>query len=950
MRIRLFGGVTAATDSGEPLDVGSTRTQAVLAALALSPGSAVPVPRLVELVWGDAPPRTAEKTLQWHIAQLRRGLGLEAIVRTGAAYRLDVASDAVDVVRFQRHLRAGDIEAALVEWAGTPLAGIDAPGLTATVDGLVEQWLSAIEVDLERRIEYDAQAAIGPLTELSGRHPFREGLWALLMTALYRVGRQADALAAFRSARQVLVEQLGVEPGPRLRELESLILDHDKSLRGGEQRQAPVGEVQHQPLWTEGTGQAILPERPGRLVGREADIDAIEHAMGRSPVVTLIGPGGIGKTRLALAAAAKAAPDGGLLAWLIELAEITAPDDVPRAVADALGVAQRSGGTLTQSIVTYLRRRPALLVVDNCEHVIERVAELVQAIADGCPPVRILATSRERLGIDGEQVMVVGPLDLAAGVQLFHARALAADQGFDVHADRDDVEEICRRLDGIPLAIELAAARTRAFRPPDLVARLADGLQATGTRRTGAPRHRTLRATIQWSYDLLTSPEQMLYERLSVFNGPFDVAAAQAVSLDSTLTGHQIDDALESLVERSMLNVAFGRSGGRFRMLDTMRQFADECLRSRGQAGIVAERHARWCLSQVTDIGHLLRGHGESEGVARLGELWPNLRAGVGWACAAGDAELADALVRPITTELTLRAQQEIGDWAEDILAIAPAGNADLRAFWLLWVAERSVQSGDTAGYERVVRRHGEPDRALSRYASAYASGDGAALWDCLPQAVAELHGSGEDYLAAALGMTSAGQLLGIGRFAEVDASVSALADRYRAQGPPTLLHWALQTLAYSASFQGRHSQAELYFDEAASIDLPEGALSANKIVEARSTFRRGRRSAAFKILRAYIDEQFDTDNMAVASVVCVEFINMMAAIDRRAEAAHMLSYLAAANEFGALASRTLVAEAASKIADLPGHSADLSRAPTPRIDDRQALTYMRDVLDHLAE
>jgi tetratricopeptide (TPR) repeat protein len=434
---------------------------------------------------------------------------------------------------------------------------------------------------------------------------------------------------------------------------------------------------------------------------------------------------------------------------------------------------------------------------------------------------------------------------------------------------------------------------------------------------------------------------------LSVFNGPFDVAAAEAV--DASLTRHEIDGALESLVERSMLNVAFGRSGRRFRMLETMRQFGAESLRSHGQSALIGERHARWCLRQVTEICHLLRGPEESEGVARLGELWPNLRAGVGWASAAGDPILADALIRPVTTEITLRAEQEIGDWAEDILATAPPDNADLRAFWLLWVAERYVQNGDTAGYERVARRYGEPDRALSRFARAYASGDGAALWDCLPQAVADLHGQGEDYLAVFIEMTSAGTLLGIGRFAEVDASVSALADRYRAHGPPTLLHWALQTLAYSASFQGRHSQAERYFDEAASIDLPEGALSANKIVEARAAFRRGRRTQAFEILHSFIDEQFETDNMAAASVVCVEFINMMAAIDRRAEAAHMLSYLAAANDFGALASRTLVAEAASKIAESPGHATDEARTPTPRIDDRQALTYMREVLDHLA-
>ena len=941
VRISLFGGVSAATDGGEPLDVGAMRSQAVLAALALSPGSAVPVPRLIELVWGDAPPQTAEKALQWHIAQLRRGLGAGAIVRTGAAYRLDIESDAIDVARFQRHLRAGDIEAALAEWAGAPLAGIEAPGLTATVDGLVEQWLSAIEVDLRRRVETDAQATIGPLTELSARHPFREGLWALLMTALYRVGRQADALAAFRRARQVLLEQLGVDPGPRLRELESLILDHDESLRGD----ARGGEVHPEPVPTEGSGHGTLPDRPGRLVGREADLDAVKEALARSPVVTLVGPGGIGKTRLAVAAA-MAATDRGLTTWLIELAEITSPDDVALAVADALGVTQRVGGTLTQSVVTFLRRRSALLVIDNCEHVIAGAAEVVQAIAEGCPQLRLLTTSRERLGVDGEQVVVVGPLELAAGVELFHARALAVDQSFDPHADRQDVEEICRRLDGIPLAIELAAARTRAFRPPDLVARLADGLSATGARRAGATRHRTLAATIQWSYDLLTSAEQALFERLSVFNGPFDIAAAEAVAADGALTRHGVDEALESLVERSMLTVAFRRSGRRFRMLETMRQFAAECLLRRGQTGVVAERHARWCVRQVADISHLLRGTGEGEGVKRLGELWPNLRAGVGWARAAGDPALVDALVRPIATEIALRAAQEIGDWAEDILALTSPDDEDLRAFWLLWVAERYVQNGDTAGYERVVRRYGEPDRALSRYARSYSSGDGGALWDCLPQAVAELRGQGEDYLAVFLEMTSAGTLLGIGRFAEVDASVSALADRFRAQGPPTLLHWALQTLAYSASFQGRNNEAELYFDEAASIDLPEGALSANKVVEARSAFRRGLRSRAYEILRSYIDEQFDTDNMAVASVICVEFINMMAAADRHAEAAHMLSYLAVANDFGALASRTLVADAAAKISI---HTADVSGAPTPRIDDRQALTYMREVLDHLA-
>ena len=230
VQIRLFGGVAATTDDGEPVDVGPAKCQAVLAVLALSPGSAVPVSRIVRLVWGEEPPRTADKTLQSYVTRLRKGLGADSIVRTGVAYRLDVTADSVDVVRFQRLLGLDDTEAALAEWTGTPLAGLDADGLTATVDGLVEQYLGVVETDLGRRIEADAHAVIGSLTELTATYPFREGLWALLMTALYRVGRQADALAAYRRAREHLIEGLGVEPGPRLRELESLILGQDEQL------------------------------------------------------------------------------------------------------------------------------------------------------------------------------------------------------------------------------------------------------------------------------------------------------------------------------------------------------------------------------------------------------------------------------------------------------------------------------------------------------------------------------------------------------------------------------------------------------------------------------------------------------------------------------------------------------------------------------------------------
>jgi len=240
VRIRLLGEVGAETDRGEPLDVGPAKCQAVLAALALSAGTAVPVWRLVDVVWGDDPPRTADRTLQSYLTRLRKSLGPGSIMRSGAAYRLAVPADSVDVLRFQRRLDAGDIDAALAEWTGLPLAGLTVPGLAATVDGLVERWLGAVEADLERRVETSAPAAIGPLTELTASYPFREGLWALLMTALYRAGRQADALATYRTARQNLAEHLGVEPGPRLRELESLVLGHDERLAAGRPEAGPA--------------------------------------------------------------------------------------------------------------------------------------------------------------------------------------------------------------------------------------------------------------------------------------------------------------------------------------------------------------------------------------------------------------------------------------------------------------------------------------------------------------------------------------------------------------------------------------------------------------------------------------------------------------------------------------------------------------------------------------
>ena len=975
VQIRLLGGISAASDDGRALDLGPAKCQAVLAALAVSAGSSVPVSRLVEMVWGADPPRTAEKTLQSYVTRLRKSLGSDAIVRTGAAYLLDVEGGSVDVVRFQRHLDAGDTAAALAEWTGHPLAGLDAEGLAPTADRLVEQWLGATEADLEQRIDIDAAGAVGALTELTARHPFREGLWALLMRALYRAGRQADALGAYRRARQHLVDELGVEPGPRLRELESMVLAHDERLgtaasparpapprgAGGdapapaapvlddllaEQNAARIGPEPPPPI-TGDERRGNLPHRLGRLIGRDEDLGLVAQALTIAPVVTLVGPGGIGKTRLALAAARAAEPDLAGGAWLVELAGITDPADVPRAVADALDVRESPERTLAGSIVAALRSRHAIVVLDNCEHVVEGAADLARAIAEGCPDARILATSREGLGLPGERLIAIGPLDPdGAAAELFDERAAAADRSFDAVAGRDAVREICRRLDGVPLAIELAAARARSLSVAGLLERLDDRLRLlTGGRRTDAERHRTLRATIQWSYDLLPPPERDLFAQLSVFAGRFDLAAAEAVT--AVDDAGAVDELLGALVDRSMVIVGDGRFGRRFRLLETMRQFGAERLAEAGAAEAAADRHARWCLDEVARVGGLLAGLGEIEGVARLDALWPDLRAALERACARGDAALARALVGPVAPEVLLRGRSEIGDWAERILEITAPGDVEMIAFALAWAAQRHTLTQDHEAYERLVRRHGEPDHPLVHHARAFLYEDYPRLAEWTPQAVAALRAAGEDHPAEFYEMDVGAALLNLGRLDEHDALVGELAGRYRRQGPPTLLNWSLMLLGYSARFQGEGERAERIFDEAIDVELPRRTRSPNRPIEARALFRRGDRAAAFRLLRAHVVELLEEDGMHGADITAVEFVDMMARSDRLPEAARMLGYLEATNLLDTPAFRALVADAASAVAASGG--AEDEQAAGRALDDRGALAFMRDALEGVA-
>lgn len=1103
--IRLLGGVQARASDGSAVDVGPAKCQVVLATLALSVGSAVPVRRLVEAVWGEDPPRTAERTLQSYLARLRGALGTESITRTPGSYRLELPADAVDVARFEQRLDEGDVEGALTEWTGTPLAGLEAPGLQATLVGLTERWLAAVEQDLETRVEADPAACIGRLSEMTAAHPFREGLWALLMTALYRVGRQADALAAYRTARDRLAESLGVEPGSRLRELEVRILQHDPGLgagappprapddavlptgtvtfafvdvegapahwardrqemadamvrhheRVGELTRRHAGQVfanvgdshgvafrsagqacswasdlqaggagavagrplrlriglhtgeaeqhaagyfgpavhvasslagvghggqtlasaataglidaplrdlgrwaldagatelqvfqldtgEHPPLRTEDRRGGNLPRRMDRLIGRDAELARIREALASHRVVTLVGPGGIGKTGLALAAARERASRNG---WLVQLATIESPQDVPRAVAEVLGVTERHGVSLVRAVVDGLRSRSALLVLDNCEHVVDAAAEIAADVVDGCPGVRVLATSRERLGLTSERVITVPPLDPEPSAALFAARAGALDPSFDAAARTAVLAEICARLDGIPLAIELAAARTATLSPEDLLERLRRRMHVLdGTRRSGVERHRTLWSAIRWSYDLLPPDERRVFRRLSVFSGSFDLAAAESVAAEEPGDVVEVANAVGRLAEQSLVAVDSGPFGRRFRLLEPIREFGRERLDEAGDSPTVAERHVLWCSREVRGVHDRLAGWDEREGVARLSELWPDVRSAFDWACTTGRLDLAGDLLVPLISEIVVRSANELGDWAEQLLAVVPPDDTNGRVLPLYAAAHRYSMTQDPDAYQRLLDRHGEGDHVLMHHARAVATEDYRLMAEWAPRAAEEFRARGDGLLAERAEINVATAWLNLGEFRRADARLEELLARYRRDGPPTFLSWTLLLLGYSALFQEDKARADDYFSQGVDIQVPPRTHTPAEPLKAGAAFRRGERTRGFRTLRDHLDEILATDNMQAGMMDCIEFVSMMVTCGRFDEAAVVLGHLRSGHLLDGPGWRLLVAEPA---AALEGHPAPSDTSVT---DDRAALEYMRDVLDGLLQ
>ncbi|MEU4234070.1 BTAD domain-containing putative transcriptional regulator [Nonomuraea sp. NPDC026600] len=640
---------------------GGPRLRALLALLLLDAGRIVTAERLIDGLYGEQP--GAVNALQSQISRLRRGLGSDAPVEFHpAGYRLAVDPAEVDALVFERlaaegraagsaEERAAVLGRALGLWRGPALADVrDAPFAATQVTRLEELRLDVTEERIEAELTLGRYRELVPeLQGLVGAHPVRERLRGQLMRALYGSGRQSEALAAFEAARSTLAEELGVDPSPELAAV------HLAVLRG----ELPVSPVPAEPsLASRGA-----PSQLTSFVGRQEDLGAIADLLTAARLVTLIGPGGAGKTRLVIETSVR---HPGEVAF-VELGELAEGGDVARAVLAALGLRdgllsaqeQRSPG---ERLVGALSDRPMLIVLDNCEHLIEAAAALAHRLLSACPGLRVLATSREALGVTGETLFPVSPLALPAegapplsapAIRLFADRAAAVRPGFAVDGgNAGDVLRICRALDGLPLAIELAAARLRSLPVAEVAARLDDafGLLSRGS-RTAQPRHRTLRALVEWSWELLDIPEQRLARRLSVFAGGATLESIEAVCGDADAV-----EVVAGLVDKSLVEVV----GDRYRMLRTIHAFCAERLAEAGETERLRRAHAEHFRALMgTAAPHLLRAE-QLGWLARIDAEHDNLLAAVRWAVPA-DPELGLRLVADLITYWWLRGRRAEG-------------------------------------------------------------------------------------------------------------------------------------------------------------------------------------------------------------------------------------------------------------------------------------------------
>ena len=819
------------------LPLGGRRQRALLALLLLEPGRSVPADRLADALWQGAPPKGAASTLRSYVSRLRSALGPTAALTNGASgYALAVPPDQVDVGLFERLTREGQealgrgsarraserLSEALALWRGSPFADLGHDGVLRLEAERLEQ-LRILAV--EERIEADlalgrASELVDELETLVREEPYRERLWRQLMLALYRVGRQADALAAYRRACSLLDEELGLEPSEELRRIEQAIL----------RQEVPVVAPQEK--------RHNLPAPMTSFVGRQAELAEIGRLLEENRLITLTGVGGAGKTRLALESAIHALDDLADGVFFADLSALTDPVLVAREVADVLDIRERPGTSILPILADQLRDSEMLLVLDNCEHLRSASAGLAHELLEACPKLRVLATSREPLGVPGEVDFSVPPLGLppaepdvesarsSEAVSLFLARAQAA------HPRLVDDEEalmsaarICRDLDGLPLAIELSAARAKVLSLDEIAERLDNRFRfLVSWRRLTPARHRTLKGAIDWSYELLAPEEQDLLARVSVFAGGFTLAAAASVCLDD-------DDAnalalIQRLTDASLVTADHREAETRYRLLETIREYAAERLEEAGDEVSLRRAHVAWFLELAERAAPELTGENQASWFAILEAEHDNLRSALAYLGDSEEPELRLRLTIALTRFWYVRGYlTEARSWLEQALETDNEQPVDLRRRALTAAGAIALLQGDYAVATAFAEQSLDAAReggngvyvanALSNLgAIVLAAGDHDRAGALLEEAVALAREVGDERIAALAINNLGDQALTVGDYARAEPLFEESLELLRARGDTANVARSLFNLGAVALMTMRLVEADARLSE----------------------------------------------------------------------------------------------------------------------------------------
>ncbi len=859
----MLGPLEVQLDGGTAVRVAGARLRTLLIVLALEPGKLVPTARIVDAIWGDDPPAGVANALQALVSRLRRTLPGVSVESLPAGYRLDVKPDAVDVARFERLAASGrsalaedpvsaarTLSEALQLWRGPALLDVaDVEYFRGPVVHLTQLRLAATQDRIEADLRLGRGAElVTELTTLVAEHPLQERLAGLLMRALVAADRPAEALTVYAHTREALADQLGTDPSPALSDLHAALLRGELDAAPP----PPAPREDHAPRTNLRAGLTSF-------IGRDDDVVAIGTQLGEHRLTTLTGPGGSGKTRLATEVARTMVgriPDG---VWLVELASVADGADLPSAVLAAMDlrdalITRESAEDPVDRLAAALRPQAALLVLDNCEHVIDASATLADQLLGRCPRLRILATSREPLGITGEAVWPVEPLALppadAAGanvmsydaVRLLADRAQAARRGFTVTDDAaPTLVRICRALDGMPLAIELAAARLRTMSPPQLADRLDDRFRVlTGGSRTAVPRHQTLRAVVDWSWELLSDGERVLLRRLAVFAGGATVEAAERVCAGDGIAAGQVLDLLAALTDKSLLVTDAAAGAPRYRLLETIKAYGLERLDEAGERGGVRRAHTAYFTELAETAEPYLRRAEQLVWLRRLRADHDNINAALRGAIAADDAQTAMRLVvaagwywwlgghKAEGIEMTIEALGIPGEVDDEVRATAcamvayftTAGLGDLRQ------AERWIRTA-----QQLAEGLDHPGPVL-RYAGTIGAAldivlhDGGFRWQALEPLLAD-----DDPWVRAQTRLAHNRMLGP---AEREADIEkALAD-FRTIGERWGICIALTVLADLAARRGDLSRALDYCEQAVALITEMGTVEDLVLIRAK--------------------------------------------------------------------------------------------------------------------